>query len=516
MKKLLLILSLVVAVIVLAACGGGATPAAQPTAPPAPTQPPAPPPTEEPAAAPTDLGGKEIRIAVENAYPPFNFIDEATNEPDGWDYEAWREICSRLNCKPVFVEAAWEGLFEAMQAGQYDVAADGITITEERDKIIDYSIPYLEYGQVILARANESNITDKDSLINSDAVVGVQLGTTNENTAMELVGESRVKSFDTFDTPVAALITGDVDAVIIDKVAAVGFMGENPGKLKMAGDVTSGEFLGFVFPPGSDLIAPVNAALEAMKADGTLEQINKKWFEPEPEAAAMADLGGKEVRIAVENAYPPFNFIDEATNEPDGWDYEAWREICSRLNCKPVFVEAAWEGLFEAMQAGQYDVAADGITITEERDKIIDYSIPYLEYGQVILARANESNITDKDSLINSDAVVGVQLGTTNENTAMELVGESRVKSFDTFDTPVAALITGDVDAVIIDKVAAVGFMGENPGKLKMAGDVTSGEFLGFVFPPGSDLIAPVNAALEAMKADGTLEQLNKKWFEPE
>jgi len=123
----------------------------------------------------------------------------------------------------------------------------------------------------------------------------VQLGTTNENTAMDLVGEGRVKSFDTFDTPVAALITGDVDAVIIDKVAAVGFMGENPGKLKMAGDVTSGEFLGFVFPPGSDLIAPVDAALEAMQADGTLEQLNKKWFEPEPAAGAMADLGGKEV-----------------------------------------------------------------------------------------------------------------------------------------------------------------------------------------------------------------------------
>lgn len=282
MKKLLLILSVVIAVVVLAACGGGATPAAQPTAPPAPTQPPAPPPTEAPAAAaPTDLGGKEVRIAVENAYPPFNFIDEATNQPGGWDYETWREICSRLNCKPVFVEAAWEGLFEAMQAGQYDVAADGITITEERDKIIDYSIPYLEYGQVILARADEANITDKDSLVSSDAVVGVQLGTTNENTAMELVGEGRVKSFDTFDTPVAALITGDVDAVIIDKVAAVGFMGENPGKLKMAGDVTSGEFLGFVFPPGSDLIAPVDAALEAMQADGTLEQLNKKWFEPE-------------------------------------------------------------------------------------------------------------------------------------------------------------------------------------------------------------------------------------------
>ncbi len=287
--------------LILSACGGGAA-APTATAPPPPTATKAPPPptatkappptatkapppptaTPKPAAGLPDLGGREVRIAVENAYPPFNFIDKKTGKGAGWDYDAWREICKRLNCKPVFVETAWEGIFEAAAAGEFDVAADGITITDERKKIVAFSDPYMEYGQVILVRADEQEIKDKESLIaHKDKIVGVQLGTTNEETAIKLVGEDRVKSFDTFDLPVSALISGDVDAVIIDEVAAVGFMNENPGKLKIAGPrITAGEYLGFVFQKGSDLIEPVNKALAAMKADGTLDKLYDKWFRP--------------------------------------------------------------------------------------------------------------------------------------------------------------------------------------------------------------------------------------------
>jgi peptide/nickel transport system substrate-binding protein len=121
----------------------------------------------------------------------------------------------------------------------------------------------------------------------TDMTVGVQIGTTNEKVAIETVGEGRVKSFDTFDLPVEALKAGDVDAVIIDAVAAVGFMEANPGQLKTAGDpLTADEPLAFVFPPGSALIEPVNAALEAMKADGTLDALYQQWFVPKVEAMA--------------------------------------------------------------------------------------------------------------------------------------------------------------------------------------------------------------------------------------
>jgi polar amino acid transport system substrate-binding protein len=226
----------------------------------------------------SDLKGKEIKVAVENAYPPFNFIDKKTNKGAGWDYDAWTEICKRLNCKPVFIEAAWEGIFEAAAAGKYDVVADGVTITDERKKTVAFSDSYMHYGQVLLVRADEATIKDLDSLKKATSMVGTQLGTTNEEKAIQLVGEKRVKSFDTFDAATIALLAKSVDAVVIDEPAAMGFIAANKGKLKIVGERLTSEDLGFVFQKGSPLIEPVNQALAAMKKDGTLDALYKKWF----------------------------------------------------------------------------------------------------------------------------------------------------------------------------------------------------------------------------------------------
>jgi polar amino acid transport system substrate-binding protein len=266
MKRLAAVVTLISALcLVLAACAPAA---------PAPQCPEC-----APTGVTTDLGGREVRIATENAYPPFNVIDEA-GEAVGWDYDVGRAICERLNCTPVFVETAWEGLFEAMSAGENDVAFDGITINLARSLKIDYSDPYVEYGQVIVVRSDENRpeLADEESLVASDLNIATQTGTTNEITAIKLVGEDRIVSFETFDLPMVALMAGEVDSVIIDEVAAIGFIGANPGKLKIAFSVTSGEMLAFIFPPLSDLVEPFNWALQDMFADGTMDEICQTWL----------------------------------------------------------------------------------------------------------------------------------------------------------------------------------------------------------------------------------------------
>lgn len=265
MKKLTWIMTLlIVTSLALSGCGTKATEA----------------PKEEPTAVPAgglpDLGGKVITVAVENAYPPFNTIDEATSQGVGWDYDAVNEICKRINCKPEFKQAAWDGIFPAMQAGEFDMLADGVTITAEREEIVDFSIPYVIVGQVLLVRVDETATVD-DMKANPEALVATQIGTTNEIVAKEHFPEDRVKSFEDFGAAVLALLSGDVDGVVIDNVSAAGFIGENEGKLKIAGTLTSDEQLGFVFPPGSELKAAVDAALQSMIDDGTLATINKKW-----------------------------------------------------------------------------------------------------------------------------------------------------------------------------------------------------------------------------------------------
>lgn len=272
--KWLLLTLVLLASLALASCTPQATPT--PEAPPV-AEPPAPEdtPAEAPAGLP-DLGGRTVTVAVENAYPPFNRIDEATGEAVGWDYDAVREICSRINCTPEFVEAAWDGIFLAMNAGEFDMLADGVTLTEERKAVVDFSTPYVLVGQVLLVKAGET-ATLEDFRNDASLEIGTQIGTTNEIVAHREFGEERVQSYEDFGIAVLALLSDDIDAIVIDNVTAIEYMEVNEGQLDITGQLTSDEPLAFAFPPGSDLVEPVNAALRSMEEDGTLEQINQKW-----------------------------------------------------------------------------------------------------------------------------------------------------------------------------------------------------------------------------------------------
>jgi polar amino acid transport system substrate-binding protein len=229
----------------------------------------------------TDLGGKTITVAVENAYPPFNNIDPATNKPVGWDYDTVTEICKRINCTPKFVQASWDGIFTAMGAGEYDMLADGVTNYPYRYWAVDFSIPYSLVSQQLLVRVDESHTLDE---FKSDAnlKVGTQIGTTNYIAATEFFPGKQILTYSDFGAATLALLAGDIDGVVLDDTAAFGFMQENSGKLKTAGAVKTGDALAFVFPPYSDLVNPVNAALRAMHDDGTLKQLNEKWGLADP------------------------------------------------------------------------------------------------------------------------------------------------------------------------------------------------------------------------------------------
>jgi polar amino acid transport system substrate-binding protein len=265
--------------LVLVACGGNANEPGNVVDEPVAEEPV----VEEPATGSDlpDLGGREVTIAVENAYLPFNYYDPETGEPAGWDYEVWNEICRLLNCAPSYVETGWEGMIQAVSDGQFDVAADGITITEERAQIVDFSVGYINIEQRLLVRLDEDRIDSIEDIVNDESLVlGTQTGTTNYETALQYLPENRIQAFEQFPFAVQALIAGDVDAVIIDEVAGLGYQGENADALKLAGPSMSSDQLGFVFPKGSDLVEPTNQALRAMVTSGFFDEINPQYFGP--------------------------------------------------------------------------------------------------------------------------------------------------------------------------------------------------------------------------------------------
>ncbi|MGQ0850094.1 MAG: transporter substrate-binding domain-containing protein [Actinomycetota bacterium] len=230
-------------------------------------------------------------------------------------------------------------------------------------------------------------------------------------------------------------------------------------------------------------------------------------------AGDLPDLGGRNVTVAVENAYLPFNYIDPTSGEAAGWDYDAVGAICSRLNCVPEFVATGWEGMIIAVSEGQFDMAADGITITEERAQQVDFSDGYISVEQRLLVRLDEDRFATLDEFAAGDYIVATQTGTTNFETAKEAYGEDRIVAFSDFPLAIQALIAGDADAVLIDDTAGVGYQGENADLLKLIDGSLSSDELGFIFPKGSDLVEPFNAALAAMESDGNLDELAEKFF---
>ena len=253
-------------------------------------------------------------------------------------------------------------------------------------------------------------------------------------------------------------------------------------------------------------------AMEDMEATEEAEAMEATEEAEEAEEAGLPDLDGQTVTVAVENAYPPFNYYDEDGNAV-GWDYDAVNEICERLNCVPEYIETSWEGMIIAVSNGEFDMAADGITITEERAEIVDFSIGYAQIIQRLMVRVGEDRFATVEEFADGEFTLGVQTGTTNFLTGQELVGDDRLVTFDQFGAAVQALIAGDVDAVIIDDVAGQGYVGEEADEIQLLDEaISADEELGFIFPPESELTEAFNAAIISMIEDGTLDEINETW----
>ena len=225
-----------------------------------------------------DLGGREITIAVENEYPPFNSVN-SDGVGEGWDYDAIKEICVRLNCVTRFTEVPWDDLIQSVSDGSLDMGADGITRLAERYELVDFSMPFVAFRQVLIVN-NDSEFATIAEFIASDAKILAFEGSTNFNSAVALVGADRVEAtlLDA-STLINQLIAGEIDAFALDSVTAQKFLSENSDAIHAFPEsISEVEELAFIFPNDSDLTSAFTIALETMRLDGTLLELNNKWF----------------------------------------------------------------------------------------------------------------------------------------------------------------------------------------------------------------------------------------------
>src|SRR5215207_11419361 len=227
-------------------------------------------------------GGEQITVASDIAYPPFEF--EKNGKPVGFDIDLMSEIGKRAGFTPEFRNVTFDGIIPGLGNNLYDAGASAFTITEEREKKVDFSDPYFNADQSLMVQSG-SPIKSVDDI--GDGIVGVQLGTTGELKAKELKQQGKitgeVRSFDTITDAFSALENGQVDAVINDLPVSLDKANQSDGTLEVVENIPTGEQYGIAFPEGSDLLEPTNKALEEIKKDGTYAKIYEKWIGKKPE-----------------------------------------------------------------------------------------------------------------------------------------------------------------------------------------------------------------------------------------
>lgn len=227
-------------------------------------------------------------------------------------------------------------------------------------------------------------------------------------------------------------------------------------------------------------------------------------------AACGGGEGGK-VRVATDAAWPPFEYVDENSKEIVGFDIDLMNAIAEKAGFEVEYINVAWDPLLAGMAQCQYDASISAMTITEERKESFNFSDPYFAAGQVVTVQVGNTDITSKDAL--TGKTVGAQIGTTGAIEVGNMEGVT-LKTYDDVGLAFQDLMNGQIDAVVADNPLALGYVGENPDKLKTVGDVFTDEYYGVaVCKDNTQLVEDINEALAELIAEGYIDELVEKWL---
>lgn len=219
-------------------------------------------------SAGTALAGDVVRMGTEGAYPPYNFINDK-GEVDGFERELGDALCTKAALKCEWVTSEWDSIIPNLLAGNYDTILAGMSITDERKQSIAFSDNYIPPAPSAYAATK----ADADL----KGVVAAQVGTIQADYVAK--SGATLLEFPTLDDTIAAVKNGEADAVFADKDALKPFVTEGGEVMWTGADVSLGGGIGVgLRKSDTELKAKFDTAIAAMKADGSLNAMIKKWF----------------------------------------------------------------------------------------------------------------------------------------------------------------------------------------------------------------------------------------------
>jgi polar amino acid transport system substrate-binding protein len=218
----------------------------------------------------------KIVIATDATFPPMESVDEQKNIV-GFDVDLMNAAAKAGGFSVEFKNTAWDGIFDGLAAGKYDAVMSSVTITDERKALYDFSVPYINAGQVLVVKSETTGVTTLADM--KGKIAGAQIATTG---AMEIdkVKDVKKKTYDEIGLAFADLDNGRIDGVVVDTPVAGLYVSQTyKDRIKVVGEPFTSEFYGVVVKKGNTkTLDLINAGLKKVLDSGEAKTIEEKWL----------------------------------------------------------------------------------------------------------------------------------------------------------------------------------------------------------------------------------------------
>lgn len=228
----------------------------------------------KPSQSTTFTVPKKIIVGTDPTLQPMEYMENS--KLLGYDIDLAHFIAKELGTEVEFKNVIFDNIFTALDEKQIDMIISAVTITSERQQKYDFSDQYLNAGQVIITKKDNTSIKSTADL--KGKKIATQKGTTNEQSAIKYTSDNLVIRYPDFEQATKALVDGKVDALFTDLPSAKGITLTNP-TLKIASDPFTNEYYGIVFRKGDPIAKQINQALESIRVKGFLTDLKQKWLD---------------------------------------------------------------------------------------------------------------------------------------------------------------------------------------------------------------------------------------------
>lgn len=233
-----------------------------------------------------------------------------------------------------------------------------------------------------------------------------------------------------------------------------------------------------------------------------------------PQADKASATGKVKLIIASDATWPPMEYVDENKNIV-GFGPDMVKAIAQAAGFDVDIRNTAWDGIFAGLAAGSYNAICSSVTITDERKQTMDFSDPYVNAGQILVVQKVLDGVSELSQMVGKK--VGAQIGTTGAIEIGKVKGVN-LATYDEIGLAFEDLANGRIDGVVADNPIAANFALQNPkfkDKLKIVGKPFTDEWLGIAVKKGdTKTLDLINDGLRKIKANGTLDQIAKKWLQ--